>query len=110
MNNAVGCANFCKQRDAIKQFLDKDGTLTVKVDITIGTGKKKVWYPPFRRPPSDINNGLSKLYGSTSCADVTFLVGAPRKEFVGHTCMVELRANALYELISTTETSSHSRH
>ena len=72
----------------------KDGTFTVKVDITIGTEKKKVWYPSLRRPPSDKNNSLSKLYGSTSCTDVTFLVGASRKEFVGHTCIIELRANA----------------
>jgi len=103
MNNAVGFPNFCKRGDVITFLLDKDGTFTVKVDITIGTEKKKVWYPSLRRPPSDKNNSLSKLYGSTSCTDVTSLVGASRTKFVGHTCIIELRANALYELISTTE-------
>ena len=46
------------------------------------------------------------MYGSSSSSDVTLIDGTSRKEFVGHTCMVELRADALYELISTTETSS----
>ena len=104
IGNYQGCMDFRKRSDAIENDLDQDGTFTIEMDIIIGSEKKTVWYPSL--PPSDIFR--SQLYGSTMSSDVLFIVSASRKEFMGHKCMVELRATALHELIisSTTEASS----
>ena len=70
-HNAAGVDDFCKRSEIIENELDEDGTLTITVDITIGTEKKKVWYPQL--PPSDIFR--TQLFGDEDCRDVTFIVG-----------------------------------
>ena len=59
--------------------------------------KRKVWYPSL--PSSDTFR--SHLYGSTECRDVVFRVGPMERTFVGHKCILQLRASALYELVLT---------
>ena len=98
-NEDWGYTNFCKRSEVIEEELDKDGTFTVKVDITIGTEKKKVWYPKLTTP----DPYRTRQYESTSYSDVTFVVGTSRKEFLGHKWIIELRASLLHEIIITDE-------
>ena len=93
----LGVQNFKTREDVIREDLDEDGTFTIKIQIVVGTEKRKIWYP--KLTPSDPYR--TKLYGSVSNSDVTFVVGTSRKEFFGHKWILELRAISLYELILT---------
>ena len=59
--HTVGCTNFQKREYMIEKDLDSKGTLTIKVDITIGTPKREIWFPKLSTMENKL---LSSLYHS----------------------------------------------
>ena len=97
-----GINNFKKREDMILEDLDSNGTLTIEVDITIGTKKRnKIWFPQVD-PPS--KNALGpRLYRSKDdTSDVSFRVGSSMVESKAHANVLAVSAPVLYELISDT--------
>lgn len=97
-----GINNFKKREDMILEDLDSNGTLTIEVDITIGTKKRnKIWFPQVD-PPS--KNALGpRLYRSKDdTSDVSFRVGSSMVESKAHANVLAVGAPVLYELISNT--------
>ena len=92
-----GFYDFSTRDNIIENDCDDAGMLKITVEIEVAVEKRNTWYP--RLTPSDIFR--TKLYGSTESSDVTFLVGQSQKEFVGHKCIILLRAKTLHELIIT---------
>lgn len=102
--HTFGCTNFQTREYMIEKDLDSNGTLTIEVDITIGTPKRDIWFPKL----STVENKLlSSLYQSMeTTSDVTFCVGPGRVELKAHTNILSVGAPALYELISMTTTTT----
>ena len=97
-----GINNFKKREDMILEDLDSNGTLTIEVDIMIGTKKRnKIWFPQVD-PPS--KNALGpRLYRSKDdTSDVSFRVGSSMVESKAHANVLAVSAPVLYELISDT--------
>mmetsp|Transcript_33914 Transcript_33914/g.37479 ORF Transcript_33914/g.37479 Transcript_33914/m.37479 type:complete len:569 (+) Transcript_33914:106-1812(+) len=92
---ASGFSNFFKRIDILSGDCDKNGTLTIEVDIKIVTEKKSIWYSQ-QKNSDDIG---AKLYNSAETADVMFTVGSNGKEFKAHKCILLLKANALHEQV-----------
>ncbi|OEU17934.1 hypothetical protein FRACYDRAFT_238364 [Fragilariopsis cylindrus CCMP1102] len=88
-----GYQNFLKRTDVLENYLDKDGTLVIEVDIQIAEERKNIWYPdPLQEEPS-----LVKLYHThESTSDITFDVDG--KEFHAHKSILSVRAETLFEL------------
>ena len=88
-----GYQNFLKRTDVLENYLDKDGTLVIKVDIQIAEERKNIWYPdPLQEEPS-----LVKLFHThESTSDITFDVDG--KEFHAHKSILSVRAETLFEL------------
>ena len=98
--------NYKKREDMIREDLDKDGTLTIKVDIIIGTKQCDVWFPkinPF--PKDDIGPHLYSSLEKDDTTDVTFRVGPLMVERKAHRNVLSVRAPALYEMIISTTTT-----
>ena len=109
-----GCSNFQTRAEVVRQDLNKEGTFTLEVELTLGgrptpptlqggphRGRRRrrrattVWYPRLR--PDALG---SRLYDArTTTADVIFRVGAARIEIPAHRCVVAIRAPALYEMV-----------
>mmetsp|Transcript_28506 Transcript_28506/g.31953 ORF Transcript_28506/g.31953 Transcript_28506/m.31953 type:complete len:466 (-) Transcript_28506:56-1453(-) len=88
--------NFVKRKDIINKDCDKDGTLIITVELQVATETKAVWYPPVTFSDHNI---VKDLYNCTETADCTFLIGASRTVFLGHTCIFYRRARQLYDLV-----------
>jgi speckle-type POZ protein len=101
--NLWGWSEFSKREDIIKNDCNDAGTLTITVELQVATEKKSVWFPQLNYCDNIIG---TQLYGSTKASDILFIVGNGRKEFVGHKCIISLRAGSLYDLILTEEQSS----
>ena len=88
-----GYQNFLKRTDVLENYLDKDGTLVIEVDIQIAEERKNIWYPdPLQEEPS-----LVKLYHThESTSDIIFDVDG--KEFHAHKSILSVRAETLFEL------------
>ena len=88
-----GYQNFLKRTDVLENYLDKDGTLVIEVDIQIAEERKNIWYPdPLQEEPS-----LVKLYHThESTSDIIFDVDG--KEFHAHKSILSVRAETLVEL------------
>ena len=101
-----GSENFKKREDIIQQDLNKQGTLTIEVEIEIATERQKVWSPNTSNINKDV---MMKLYDSLEeTSDVTFLVGPSKEEFQAHKCVLAVQARDLYDLVITEEASSSS--
>ncbi|OEU14908.1 hypothetical protein FRACYDRAFT_241465 [Fragilariopsis cylindrus CCMP1102] len=98
-----GWSNFSKREKIIKNDCNDAGTLTITVELEVATEKKSVWFPQLNYCDNIIG---TQLYDSTKTSDVLFIVGNGGKEFVGHKCILSLRARSLYDLILTEEQSS----
>jgi hypothetical protein len=98
-----GLYNFSKREDVIEIDCNDAGTLTITIELEVGTEKKSVWFPQLNYCDNIIG---TQLYGSTKTSDVLFIVGNGGKEFVGHKDIISLRAESLYDLIRTEEQSS----
>ena len=98
-----GHHNFAKRDDIIKNDCNKDGTLTITVELQVGTEKRSVWFPN-STPNDDV---LCTIFNSADTSDVTFIVGSTGKEFYGHKCVLAVRAKELYELVLVEESSNN---
>jgi hypothetical protein len=88
-----------KRDDIIKNDCNKDGTLTITVELQVATGKRSVLFPD----SASNDDILSTIFNSTDTADVIFVVGSTANEFFGHKCVLAVRAKALYELVLVEE-------
>ena len=126
-NKCWGFDNYSTRNNIIRKDLTKDGTLTIRVEITMTTGKPTVWFPTVS---NSLNNVIEKriytsdrdlfkatcrnaigssLYRSIEKTyDVTFLVGPSRKEMHAHKAVLAVKARDLFELIETEEESASS--
>jgi speckle-type POZ protein len=102
--NAWGLCHFAKREDIITNDCNDAGTLTITVVLEVATEKKSVWFPQLNYCDNIIG---TQLFSSTDTADVSFIVGTSNKEFMGHKCIISLRARSLYDLILTEEQSSN---
>jgi hypothetical protein len=100
--NFWGVRNYSSREDIIKNDCNDAGTLTITVELEVATEKKSVWYPQ----SAYYDRTGSQLFGSTKASDVVFIVGNRGKEFVGHKCILALRAEPLYELVIMDAVSS----
>tara|TARA_B110001452_G_C15229632_1_gene426017 strand:- start:435 stop:1742 length:1308 start_codon:yes stop_codon:yes gene_type:complete len=102
----VGCDNFKKRDEIIRKDLDSKGTLTVEVDITIGTPSRKVWFPKVK-PTLEDDDTLSILYRSMeTTSDVTFRVGRAMTKIKAHSNILSVGAPALCEMTSSPDTTT----
>jgi hypothetical protein len=99
-----GWKNFSKREDIIKNDCNDAGTLTITVELQVGTEKRSIWFPRL----TYCDNIGTQLYRSSEMSDVIFVVGTSKKEFKVHKCILALRARDLYELVVTEEESSSS--
>ena len=102
--NAWELCHFTKRGDILTNDCNDAGTLTITVVLEVATEKKSVWFPQLNYCDNIIG---TQLFSSTDTADVSFIVGTSNKEFVGHKCIISLRARSLYDLILTEEQSSN---
>jgi hypothetical protein len=105
-NSSRGFYDFSERKDVIQHDCNDAGTLTITVELQVATEKRSVWFPQF----TYCDNIGTHLFGSTKASDVLFTVGNMGKEFVGHTCILALRAEPLYELVLVEEESSSSKN
>jgi hypothetical protein len=99
-NNSWVVPSGCLNR---KQMCDDFGSVTIDVEIFIGTERKMIWYPPSVR----IDHIATKLFRSTKESDVVFIVGSTGKIFNAHKCVLELASSTLYELVLTDSNDSN---
>jgi len=104
---AHGPATYSTRKEIIDTELNKDGTLTIEVDIVVATKKRAVWYPKLNTVSNmDI---LTKLYRSVDeTYDATFIVGPSPKKIKAHKNVLAVQARDLYELVVTEEQASSS--
>ena len=104
--NSGGCKNCKKRNDIIRKDLDSKGTLTIEVDITIGTPQREIWFPKISPQMNDDTLGPILYRSMDTTSDVTFCVGSSMVEMKTHGIILSLRAPVLYEMISTGGTST----
>ena len=101
-----GSREFKKREDIIRQDLNKQGTLTIEVELEVATEKRKVWSPNTSNINKDV---MLKLYESIEeTSDVTFLVGPSKVVQHAHKNILAVQARDLYDLVITEEASSSS--
>jgi hypothetical protein len=98
-----GLAMFAERDDIIKNDCNKDGTLTITVELRVGTEKRSVWFPN----STHNDDVLCAIFNSADTSDVTLVIGSTGKEFFGHKCVLAVRAKELYELVLVEESSNN---
>ena len=96
-----GWPDFGRRIKIIEKDCDDEGTLTITVELQV-EGKRLVWFPQLNYCDNIIG---TQLYRSMKKSDVSFIVGNSKVEVRGHTCIIDLRASALSELIETEKES-----
>jgi speckle-type POZ protein len=100
-----GYKDYPKRTDVLENYLDRDGSLLIEVEILNAVETEVVWYPQLNNMPNDV---LVRLYDSSfaegkdgededSTADVVFDVGG--MEFYAHENILSLHAKTIYELV-----------
>ncbi|OEU18029.1 hypothetical protein FRACYDRAFT_238463 [Fragilariopsis cylindrus CCMP1102] len=97
-----GHQNFAERDDIIGNDCNKDGTLTITVELRVATEKRSVWFPN----STSNDDVLYTIFNSADTSDVTFIIGSTGKEFYGHKCVLAVRAKELYELVLVEESSN----
>ena len=101
-----GQPNYLKRKAVLlRNFLEKDGSLIIEVDLRITLDSKRVWYP--KKLPTE--TGLKQLFVDAAAAstnnpteeelendttDIVFVVD--NDEFPVHKCVLRLHAKTLY--------------
>jgi len=106
-SNAFSCHNIATREDLIENDCNEAGTLTITVELQVATEQKSVWYPQLTHSSDDIG---TLLYNSPETSDITFIIGASKKEFFGHKCVLSVRARVWYDLVLTEASSSSSEN
>ncbi len=94
-----GFEDFVQRDQVIRNYLNKDGTLCLKVNLHVAVDRRAVWYPPTMRQEPTL---LQLYHSSEETGDTTFRVTSNQKGcryYKAHKMILALRARILYELI-----------
>jgi len=103
-NKCFGWKDFNKRENIIENDCNEVGTLTITVELEIGTEKRSVWFPQLTYCD------YRQLYNSATYSDILFIIGTPKMEFFGHKCILFLRVKVLCDLVDTEASSSENNN